>query len=57
MIGRPAYVSGLSSGGLLSAWLSAFAEPDQVVAACWEDPPFFSSETAPEVGPGIMAGT
>jgi pimeloyl-ACP methyl ester carboxylesterase len=53
VIGRPAYVSGLSSGGLLSAWLSAFAKPGQVIAACWEDPPFFSSEIAPVVGPSI----
>ncbi|HEY9266326.1 MAG TPA: alpha/beta hydrolase [Mycobacterium sp.] len=53
VIGRPAYVSGLSSGGLLSAWLSAWAKPGQVIAACYEDPPFFSSETAPVVGPSI----
>lgn len=53
VIGRPAFISGLSSGGLVSSWLSAFAEPGQVIAACWEDPPFFSSETAPVVGPGI----
>lgn len=55
VIGRPAFVSGLSSGGLASAWLSAFAKPGQVVAACWEDPPFFSSETSPVVGPAITA--
>lgn len=24
-----------------------------MIAACWEDPPFFSSETAPVVGPPI----
>ncbi|KWX67683.1 alpha/beta fold hydrolase [Mycobacterium sp. NAZ190054] len=54
VIGRPAYVSGLSSGGLLSAWLSAFAAPGQVIAACYEDPPFFSSEIDPAVGPGLM---
>lgn len=53
VIGRPAFVSGLSSGGLVSAWLSAFAKPGQVIAACWEDPPFFSSEVAPVVGPAI----
>ena len=53
VIGRPAYVSGLSSGGLLSAWLSAYAKPGQVIAANYEDPPFFSSETAPVVGPAI----
>ncbi len=53
VIARPAFVSGLSSGGLASAWLSAYAKPGQVIAACWEDPPFFSSETAPVVGPSI----
>ncbi|EJZ07317.1 alpha/beta fold hydrolase [Mycolicibacterium vaccae] len=55
VIGRPAFVSGLSSGGLLSAWLSAFAEPGQVLAACYEDPPFFSSELDPVIGPGLMS--
>ncbi|GAB3223486.1 alpha/beta fold hydrolase [Mycolicibacterium hippocampi] len=54
VIGRPSYVSGLSSGGLLSAWLSAYAKPGQVIAACFEDPPFFSSETTPSVGPSIV---
>jgi hypothetical protein len=39
VIGRPTYVSGLSSGGVLSAWLSAYAKPGQVVAALYEDPP------------------
>lgn len=53
VIGRPAIVSGLSSGGVLSAWLSAYAKPDQVVACCYEDPPLFSSEVRPAVGPGI----
>ena len=33
VIGRPTIVSGLSSGGVLSAWLSAYAKPGQVVAA------------------------
>ena len=32
VIGRPTIVSGLSSGGVLSAWLSAYAKPGQVVA-------------------------
>ncbi len=52
-IGRPTIVSGLSSGGVLSAWLSAYAKPGQVVAAVYEDPPLFSSEVRPAVGPGI----
>jgi hypothetical protein len=39
VIGRVTYVSGLSSGGVLTAWLSAYAKPGQVVAALYEDPP------------------
>jgi pimeloyl-ACP methyl ester carboxylesterase len=53
VIGRPTIVSGLSSGGVLSCWLSAYAKPGQVAAACYEDPPLFSSEVQPAVGPGI----
>ncbi|MGE0598841.1 MAG: alpha/beta fold hydrolase [Dehalococcoidia bacterium] len=55
-IGRPAFVSGLSSGGVLSAWLSAYAMPGQVRAAVYEDPPLFASEINPAVGPGIRQG-
>ena len=53
VIGRPCIVAGLSSGGVLSAWLSAYAKPGQVVGAYYEDPPLFASETRPAVGPGI----
>ncbi|MGH7292674.1 MAG: alpha/beta fold hydrolase, partial [Myxococcota bacterium] len=53
VIGRPTYVSGLSSGGVLTAWLSAYAKPGQVIAALYEDPPLFSSEVRPAMGPGI----
>lgn len=53
VVGRPAIVSGLSSGGVLSAWLSAYARPGQVIASVYEDPPLFSSEVRPAVGPGI----
>jgi pimeloyl-ACP methyl ester carboxylesterase len=53
VVGRPAIVSGLSSGGVLSAWLSAYAKPGQVRAALYEDPPLFASEARPAVGPGI----
>lgn len=53
VIGRPTIVSGLSSGGVLTAWLSAYAKPGQVVAAFYEDPPLFASEVRPAVGPGI----
>src|SRR4030095_6114452 len=52
-IGRPVVVSGLSSGGVLSAWLSAYAKPGQVRAAHYEDPPLFSSEVSPSCGPAI----
>jgi len=55
-VGRPAIVSGLSSGGVLSAWLSAYAKPGQVVAAHYEDPPLFASEVRPATGPGIRQG-
>jgi pimeloyl-ACP methyl ester carboxylesterase len=53
VIGRPTLVSGLSSGGVLAAWLSAYAKAGQVLAAHYEDPPLFASEVAPAVGPGI----
>jgi pimeloyl-ACP methyl ester carboxylesterase len=56
VIGRPTIVSGLSSGGVLSAWLSAYAKPGQVVAAHYEDPPLFASEVRPATGPGIRQG-
>ena len=41
VIKRPVVTSGCSSGGLLSAWLSAFALPGQLRGAVYEDPPFF----------------
>ena len=56
VIGRPTIVSGLSSGGVLSAWMSAYAKPGQVIAAHYEDPPLFTSERAPAIGPGIRQG-
>jgi pimeloyl-ACP methyl ester carboxylesterase len=56
VIGRPVVVSGLSSGGVLSAWLSAYAAPGQIRAAVYEDPPLFASETTPAVGPSIRQG-
>jgi pimeloyl-ACP methyl ester carboxylesterase len=36
--------------------LSAYAEPGQVIGACYEDPPLFASELAPATGPGIRQG-
>lgn len=52
VIGRPTNVSGLSSGGILSAWLSAYAKPGQIRAAHYEDPPLFGSEAR---DPSFMA--
>jgi pimeloyl-ACP methyl ester carboxylesterase len=56
VVGRPAFVSGLSSGGVLSAWLSAYAKPGQILAAVYEDPPLFSSELNPAYGHSIRQG-
>ncbi len=56
VIGRPTFVSGLSSGGVLSAWLSAYAKPGQVIAAHYEDPPLFASEVQPATGQGVRQG-
>jgi pimeloyl-ACP methyl ester carboxylesterase len=56
VIGRPTLVSGLSSGGVLSAWLSAYAKPGQVLGAHYEDPPLFTSEVEPATGQGIRQG-
>jgi pimeloyl-ACP methyl ester carboxylesterase len=53
VVGRPAVVSGLSSGGVLSAWLSAYSLPGQLRAAIYEDPPLFGSETTPAYGHSI----
>lgn len=52
-IRRPVVVGGLSSGGVIAAWLSAYAPPGMVRGAHYEDPPLFSSELTPERGPGI----
>lgn len=53
VVKRPVVVSGLSSGGVLSAWMSAFAKPGQVVAAVYEDPPLFASELTPAIGQSV----
>ena len=53
VIGRPTIVAGLSSGGVISAWLSAYARPGQVVGAYCEDPPIFSSDVRPAFGQSI----
>jgi pimeloyl-ACP methyl ester carboxylesterase len=43
VIGKPAIVSGQSSGGLLAVWLAANS-PQNVLGVVLEDPPLFSSE-------------
>jgi pimeloyl-ACP methyl ester carboxylesterase len=53
VIGRPTIVSGNSSGGVLAAWLSAYAMPGQVRGVHCEDAPFFSSEVRPRYGHSI----
>ncbi len=52
-IKRPVVVSGLSSGGVISAWLSAYAMPGAIRGAVYEDPPLFSSEVSPSCGHSI----
>src|SRR4051794_41212544 len=52
-IGRPAFVSGLSSGGVISAWLSAYAPPGMITPPGYEDPPLFASELHPAYRPGL----
>jgi pimeloyl-ACP methyl ester carboxylesterase len=56
VIRRPTIVSGLSSGGVLSAWLSAYARPGQIRGAHYEDPPLFSSEVNTSCGQSIDQG-
>src|SRR5438874_8372633 len=56
VIERPTIVSGLSSGGVLAAWLSAYAKPGQIIGAHYEDPPLFTSEVQPATGQGIRQG-
>lgn len=56
VIRRPTFVSGLSSGGVLSAWLSAYAPPGQILAAHYEDPPLFCSEVNTSCGQSLRQG-
>ncbi len=53
LIKRPVVVSGLSSGGVISAWLSAYAAPGMIRGAHYEDPPLFACELNPAYGPSI----
>lgn len=55
-IRRPVIVSGASSGGLVTAWLSAYASPGLIRAAYYEDAPLFAAETRPAYGQGISQG-
>jgi len=52
-IGRPVIVAGNSSGGLIAAWLSAYAPPGMIRGAYYEDAPLFSSEIRPHCGQGM----
>ncbi len=56
VIKHPVIVSGLSSGGVVAAWLSAYAPPGMIRGAHYEDPPLFSSEVNPLYGPSIREG-
>ncbi|MBV9819631.1 MAG: alpha/beta hydrolase [Solirubrobacterales bacterium] len=53
VVARPAIVSGNSSGGVLAAWLAAYAKPGQVRGVVCEDPPLFASEVSPACGHSI----
>ena len=55
VIGRETIVSGNSSGGVLAAWLAAYAKPGQVRGSVCEDPPLFASELTPACGHSIHA--
>ncbi|MFJ4654395.1 alpha/beta fold hydrolase [Nocardia sp. NPDC088792] len=52
-IRRPVIACGLSSGGVIAAWLSAYAPPGVLRAAYYEDAPLFSSEIRPAYGQGM----
>jgi pimeloyl-ACP methyl ester carboxylesterase len=53
IIKRPVVVAGVSSGGVLSAWLSAYAPPGLVRGAYYEDPALFVSELTPPISPSV----
>jgi len=56
VVARPVVVSGLSSGGVLAAWLSAYVPPGMLRGAHYEDPPLFACELNPAYGPSIRQG-
>ncbi len=53
VVKEPAIVAGNSSGGVLAAWLSAYALPGQIRGAMCEDTPLFASELTPAHGHSI----
>ncbi|WP_406179407.1 alpha/beta fold hydrolase [Streptomyces sp. NBC_01006] len=55
-IRRPVVVSGLSSGGVIAAWLSAYAPPRMLRGTFGEDPPLFSSQIQTPYGPSMNQG-
>ena len=55
-IQRPVIVSGLSSGGVMSAWLSAYGLPGTIRGAHYEDPPLFHSEVNTSCGQSLRQG-
>jgi pimeloyl-ACP methyl ester carboxylesterase len=56
VIGRPTIVSGCSSGGVLTAWLCAYAPPGLVRGGFCEDPPLFACELNPSCGHSFRQG-
>ncbi|MGK5642222.1 alpha/beta fold hydrolase [Streptomyces sp. URMC 126] len=53
VVQRPTIVAGNSSGGIIAAYLAAYAKPGLVRGAILEDPPLFSSQASPPYGPGM----
>lgn len=53
VVQRPVIVAGNSSGGVLAAWLSAYAMPGQIRGALCEDPPLFASELVTTCGHSV----
>jgi pimeloyl-ACP methyl ester carboxylesterase len=51
VVQRPVIVCGNSSGGVLAAWLAGFSKPSQLHGVYCEDPPLWSIEIAPSIGP------
>ncbi|HEV2639846.1 MAG TPA: alpha/beta hydrolase [Actinocrinis sp.] len=56
VVGRPVVAAGNSSGGVLAAWLAAFAKPGQIRGAVLEDAPLFASEATTSCGTPIRQG-